>query len=48
VRVGRLDHNNLPDPVIDMFRHMQKQIDELKLEVREIKYKSGGNEDHGA
>ncbi|NHN35117.1 serine O-acetyltransferase [Paenibacillus sp. S3N08] len=48
VRVGRLDHNNLPDPVIDMFRQLQKQIDELKVEVREIKHKSGGNQDHGA
>ncbi len=30
-RVGdRLDHTKLPDPVIEMFRAMQKEIDELK------------------
>ncbi|SFM33347.1 serine O-acetyltransferase [Paenibacillus sp. 1_12] len=48
VRVGRLDHNNLPDPVIDMFRQLQQQIDELKLEVKAIKQTSGGSQDHGA
>jgi serine O-acetyltransferase len=46
-RVGRLDHNNLPDPVIDMFRQMQKQIDDLRLEVNKIKQESGGNHEHG-
>ncbi|MBB3114266.1 serine O-acetyltransferase [Paenibacillus phyllosphaerae] len=34
-RVGdRLDHTNLPDPVVEMLRDMQRQIDELKAELR--------------
>ncbi|WP_376768634.1 serine O-acetyltransferase [Paenibacillus foliorum] len=48
VRVGRLDHNNLPDPVIDMFRQLQEQIEELKIEVAAIKSKSGGSQEHDA
>ncbi|GAA4873100.1 serine O-acetyltransferase [Paenibacillus vulneris] len=42
VRVGRLDHNNLPDPVVDMFRQMQEQIDDLKQQVQELKNQNGG------
>lgn len=35
-RVGdRLDHTQLPDPVIEMLRAMQKEIDELKRELKE-------------
>lgn len=36
VRVDRLDHANLPDPVVDMFRLLQDQIDQLNkaLELR--------------
>lgn len=48
VRVGRLDHNNLPDPVIDMFRQLQQQIEELQAEVNAIKIKAGGTQEHGA
>ncbi|WP_375295553.1 MULTISPECIES: serine O-acetyltransferase [Paenibacillus] len=48
VRVGRLDHNNLPDPVIDMFRQMQQQIDEMKVAVTAPQSKNGGSQDHGA
>ncbi|GAB7387319.1 serine O-acetyltransferase [Bacillaceae bacterium] len=40
VRVNDLDHVNLPDPVADMIRAMQKEIDQLKKEIAEIK---GGN-----
>jgi len=37
-RVGdRLDHTNLPDPIIETFRAMQKEIDELKEEIRQLK-----------
>ncbi|WP_027092022.1 serine O-acetyltransferase [Cohnella thermotolerans] len=37
-RVGdRLDHTNLPDPVIDTFRFMQKEINELKAEIARLK-----------
>lgn len=41
-RVGdRLDHTRLPDPVIEMFRNMQKEIDELKAKIDN--YKSSEN-----
>lgn len=33
VRVDRLDHANLPDPVVDMFRLLQDQINELNKTV---------------
>jgi serine O-acetyltransferase len=37
-RVGdRLDHTNLPDPLIETFRFMQKEINELKAEVERLK-----------
>lgn len=42
-RVGdRLDHTKLPDPVIEMFRSMQQEIDKLKAEVERLK-ESGAN-----
>ncbi|MCF6095181.1 serine O-acetyltransferase [Microaerobacter geothermalis] len=37
VKVNDLDHVNLPDPVADMLRSMQKEIDELKGEVAKLK-----------
>lgn len=44
-RVGdRLDHTQLPDPVIEMLRAMQKEIDDLKKEVHDLKQE--GNEIH--
>jgi serine O-acetyltransferase len=43
VRVDRLDHASLPDPVVDMFRHMQEQIDELKKQLEEEKKRNGGH-----
>ncbi|WP_123042151.1 serine O-acetyltransferase EpsC [Cohnella candidum] len=33
----RLDHTNLPDPLIDTFRFMQKEINELKAELEKLK-----------
>jgi len=33
----RLDHANLPDPVVDTFRQMQKEINELKAEVEQLR-----------
>ncbi|WP_281883978.1 serine O-acetyltransferase [Paenibacillus sp. YYML68] len=47
VRVGRLEHGNLPDPVIEMFRTMQQQMDELKEKVREFEDKNGGSSSDG-
>lgn len=41
VRVGKLDHGNLPDPIIELCRDMQAQIDALKAEVDMLK--SGGS-----
>lgn len=36
VRVGKLDHTSLPDPVIDMLSTMQRQIDELRNKIRRV------------
>ncbi len=36
VRVGKLDHGNLPDPVIDLFRQMQEEIAGLKREIERL------------
>ncbi|KQO12112.1 serine O-acetyltransferase [Paenibacillus sp. Leaf72] len=33
----RLEHNQLPDPVIEMLRDMQKEIDRLKTELKELR-----------
>ncbi|MFM1654437.1 serine O-acetyltransferase [Brevibacillus sp. B_LB10_24] len=39
-----LDHANLPDPVSDLCRQLQRQIDELKQEVKELKEAARKNE----
>lgn len=44
VRVDRLDHANLPDPVVEMFRQMQRQIDDLQEQLEEEKKRNGGRE----
>ncbi|MFF2484040.1 serine O-acetyltransferase [Paenibacillus sp. NPDC058071] len=37
-RVGdRLDHKQLPDPVIEMFREMQNEINGLKAEIEKLR-----------
>ncbi|MDQ0340163.1 serine O-acetyltransferase [Caldalkalibacillus uzonensis] len=36
-----LDHVNLPDPVADMLRHMEQEINKLKKEVEELKKGTG-------
>ncbi|SFF32930.1 serine O-acetyltransferase [Paenibacillus catalpae] len=44
-RVGdRLDHKQLPDPVIEMFREMQKEIDGLKSELEKLREPVAGGE----
>ncbi|MBB6675026.1 serine O-acetyltransferase [Cohnella nanjingensis] len=40
----RLDHTNLPDPVIETFRQMQKEINELKAEIERLKSASRESE----
>lgn len=37
VRINRLDHANLPDPVIELCSKLQLQIDELKQEQEKLK-----------
>jgi serine O-acetyltransferase len=40
MKIGdRLDHTNLPDPLIETFRYMQKEINELKAEIESLKIK---------
>ncbi|ARF68205.1 serine O-acetyltransferase [Paenibacillus larvae subsp. pulvifaciens] len=48
MRVNKLDHANLPDPVMDVCKHMQQQIDELRLELEKEKAKNrnGGVKEH--
>jgi len=46
VRVGRLDHGDLPDPLIDLFKNLQEQIDELKQELQREREKNGGSKTH--
>ncbi|MNV99691.1 Serine acetyltransferase [compost metagenome] len=46
VRIDRLDHANLPDPVVDMFRMMQDQINELHEELKQEKERNGGNKQY--
>lgn len=46
IRVDRLDHASLPDPVVDMFRHMQEQIDDLKRQLEEERRRNGGLQLH--
>ncbi|ADG04908.1 serine O-acetyltransferase [Kyrpidia tusciae] len=36
-RVNDMDHVNLPDPVADLLRSMQQQINELRREIMELK-----------
>ncbi|WP_130616723.1 serine O-acetyltransferase [Cohnella abietis] len=47
MKIGdRLDHTNLPDPLIETFRLMQKEINELKSEIERLKANetNGNNE----
>jgi serine O-acetyltransferase len=46
VRVNRLDHANLPDPVIELCRTLQEQIDQLKVQLEEEEQKNGGRKEH--
>jgi serine O-acetyltransferase len=48
VRVNRLDHADLPDPVIEICRNLQDQIDDLKRQLNEERQKNGGVREHDA
>lgn len=36
VSLNKLDHDKLPDPLIELFHHMEKQIQDLKAEVERL------------
>jgi serine O-acetyltransferase len=38
-----MDHVNIPDPVAEMFRAMQEEIQTLKQEIAWLKQNSGGS-----
>lgn len=42
VKIDRLNHGDAPDPVIETFRFMQKEISELRDELEQLKKESGG------
>lgn len=42
VRVGKLDHVNMPDPMIEIYARLQEQIDELKANMAPEQNKNGG------
>ncbi|MBG9788467.1 MULTISPECIES: serine O-acetyltransferase [Brevibacillus] len=39
-----LDHVNLPDPILEMIRDMQKEIAQLKMELDQVKKEKSNNE----
>ncbi|SDG43193.1 serine O-acetyltransferase [Paenibacillus sp. cl6col] len=41
VRIDRLNHAQLPDPVIDMLRSMQIEMDALRAELHQLKHPQG-------
>ncbi|MDP5276859.1 serine O-acetyltransferase EpsC [Chengkuizengella axinellae] len=46
VRVSKLDHGNVPDPVQDVCRKLQDEIDALRSDLEAVK-KSGGKQKDG-
>jgi serine O-acetyltransferase len=48
VRVNRLDHGDLPDPIVDIFQEMQQQISDLKAQVEALRTKNGEQKEHDA
>ncbi|MDF2815941.1 MAG: hypothetical protein K0Q81_2141, partial [Paenibacillus sp.] len=50
ISLNRLDHDKLPDPLIDIFQQMEKQIEELRRQIEELqqqKAKEGKNHNGG-
>lgn len=43
-RINHLDHTNLPDPVSDLLRSMQQELEKLRKEVEELKKGTEKNE----
>lgn len=46
VRVNRLDHGNLPDPIVDIFQELQQQINDLKQQLEQERLKNGETREH--
>ncbi|WP_268796032.1 serine O-acetyltransferase [Paenibacillus sp. Soil787] len=46
VRVNRLDHGNLPDPIVDIFQELQNQINDLKQQLEQERLKNGETREH--
>jgi len=40
-RVDRLDHTQLPDPVLEMFRQLNREIQDLKAELGRLQQRGG-------
>lgn len=43
VSLSKLDHDKLPDPIIELFRGMEKQIEDLKTEVERLRLEQRQN-----
>jgi serine O-acetyltransferase len=39
---NRLDHTDVPDPVVDLFTKMQQQIDDLQRQLQKKTDENGG------
>lgn len=46
IRIGKLEHGNLPDPMLDFIHDLQEQIDELKEQLERETKRNGGNQFH--
>jgi serine O-acetyltransferase len=46
IRVDKLDHDNLPDPVIDMLNNMQRQIEDLRVQIDKTDEQIGGKKEY--
>jgi serine O-acetyltransferase len=47
-RVDRLDHTTIPDPIMEMFRGMQEEIEALRGELEALKREAGRREPEAA
>lgn len=47
IRVNKLDHTQMPNPVHDMLKGMQREMDELRAEIRRLKLETNGGREHG-
>jgi len=45
VRVNKLDHGNLPDPLLEVYNHLSHEINELRKEVAALKRELAAREE---